>query len=367
MNRFFVLCYFVFLCLFSIFSYLFVDENFFPLHSIFSNFFQIHKNITTGVFVVFLIGFFFFYFYILQKIQAKLLKQKDLIKLIVISCIVLLFSYPAMLSFDIFNYIASAKVSFFYHENPYLVMPIEFTHDPLLLFTRAANKTALYGPVWILLTSIPYYMGLGNILLTVFTFKAFAQLWYVLTVFLLYKVTRSTLKTAFFALNPLVVIETLVSGHNDIVMMGLLLLAWYFFTQQKMIKGTCFFILSIGIKFATSILLPLFLVAHTQKIKNQKIIVWSVISMYAIFFLSSFREEIYAWYALWFLLPTSLIAGKNFLSIVGVSFSVGLLLRYIPYMLLDTYFSPTPQLKIIFTFLPVLLAGSIYFVKKRLW
>ena len=41
-------------------------------------------------------------------------------------------------------------------------MPIEIPNEPYLAFTRAANKTALYGPVWILLTAIPHLLGQGD-------------------------------------------------------------------------------------------------------------------------------------------------------------------------------------------------------------
>src|SRR5581483_4454944 len=88
-----------------------------------------------------------------------------------VSVSLLLLAYPTMLSFDIFNYIATAKVLFHYHENPYIIMPMEFIGDPLLHYTRAANKVALYAPFWIFITGSPYVLGFKNIFLILFNFK----------------------------------------------------------------------------------------------------------------------------------------------------------------------------------------------------
>ena len=132
----------------------------------------------------------------------------------------LIFSYPSF-SYDIFNYILTAKVAYLYKENPYVVMPIEIPNEPMLAYTRAANKLALYGPSWIILTSIPFMLGMGNIATQIVSFKLFVFLFYGAMVYLIFKKTKRLDQAMFFALNPLVFVETLVSGHNDIVMMAL--------------------------------------------------------------------------------------------------------------------------------------------------
>ena len=139
----------------------------------------------------------------------------------------MLLSYPAILSYDIFNYIGTSKVLFIYHENPYLQMPIEFIGDPILMFTRAANKVALYGPLWVFLSGIPYAISFGNYFVSVFVFKIFVSVFYVGIVYLIRKLTNSYFSILLFAANPLVIIETFVSGHNDVVMMFFALLAFY--------------------------------------------------------------------------------------------------------------------------------------------
>jgi hypothetical protein len=303
--------------------------------------------------------------------KNKKLTEKNIWLLIGISFIVLLFAYPAILSFDIFNYIATAKVTFFYHENPYIIMPIEFLHDPLLLFMHAGNKTALYGPFWIGLTSLPFGLGFGSFLLTLLQFKLFVALWYFGTLIVLKKLSKDIITVLLFALNPLVLIETMISGHNDMVMVCLFLLSFLFIKSKKTLLAVIFIILSILIKYTSIFLLPIFVYLIFKNIRKQtinwdKIFICSGVLMFIIFLLSAFREEIYPWYAIWFL-PFGFLQYKNkFLLAFCLVFSFGLLFRYVPFMLLGTYFGPTPIIKIIVTFVPPLLV-SFYFLSKKIW
>lgn len=359
MKKILILGYLIHLLLFSIFSYFFVDPNLIYLRNIYTGFAFDYRGITTFVYSLFILSFFIFYFLFLRLADKKLLNQKDLIILITVTIASLFFSYPALVSYDIFNYIATAKVSFYYFENPYLIMPIQFVNDPLLLFTHAANKTALYGPFWIILTSFPFMLGVGQFLITLFSFKLFVLIFYLLTLYLIYKFSKNTQDLILFALNPLVVFESLVGTHNDTVMMFFVLLSLYLFKNKKILFGIVFLLLSIFIKFATFFLIPVFIYLLIQKI-NKKEINWdkvfflASISMFIIFLLSSFREEIYPWYGIWFLVFIPFIK-NNFLKGFYLSLSFGLLLRYIPYMYLGTYFGPTPILKIILMLIPIFL------------
>lgn len=369
MKIFSLISYAIFIFLFALFSYLFIDPNFFYLQSFYTGFFQLHRGITTALFLLSIIIFFAFYFYFLHLPKSETINKKIII-IIGIPVVLFLFSYPAMLSFDIFNYIATAKVTFFYHENPYLIMPIELSNDPILRFMHAANKTALYAPFWILLTGIPYFFGLGNFLFTLFQFKLFTILFYLATIFLIWKMTKSSHKVLFFACNPLVIIETLVSGHNDISMMFLFLLGIYFIQSEKRIGALSAYILSIGIKYATGVLLPFLPFLLFKKLPKDQLFLWSTILMLVIFLLSPLREEIYPWYALWFLTPGTFLIDNKIVKYFLVSISFGLLLRYIPFMFFGTYFGPTPLLKILLMMLPIFTIatwfGLQYLLHKKI-
>jgi len=274
-----------------------------------------------------------------------------------------------MLSYDIFNYITTSKVLFFYHENPYLVMPIEFAGDSLLAFTHAANKIALYGPIWVSLTGIPYLFGFGNFILTLFSFKIFIIIFYFLTVFLVWKMSKNIISVILFSLNPLVVIETLVSGHNDIVMLFLALFSFFLLIKRKVFFAILFLALSILIKYSTILLLPIFSYALWKIIEKREvnwrtIFYFSALLMFVGFLLSPIREEIYPWYAIWFLSFIFLIPEKKILVFISIAFSFGLLFRYVPYMFFGTYAGLTPLFKLIATFTPASLVLLYFFYKK---
>src|SRR3990167_2891549 len=171
MKKLIIILYSAFLFSFTIFSYVFIDPNLSYLKDFYSGFALSNRLPTTFFYSLSVLIFFIFYGIFIYLGIKKKLNYKDVFTLIGVTAVILFFSYPAMLSYDIFNYIATSKVLFFYNENPYVVMPIEFLNEPFLSFTRATNKIALYGPVWIVLTGIPYFLGIGNFIVTLFSFK----------------------------------------------------------------------------------------------------------------------------------------------------------------------------------------------------
>lgn len=369
MKLFLIVLYSIFLSLFSIFSYTFIDPNLSYLKDLYSGFAFSYRLLTTIFYVTFVLISFIFYGIFVRLGVRKKIHAGEVFVLLSITFGILLFSYPAMLSYDIFNYIATSRVLFFYHENPYLVMPIEFIIDPLLSFTHAANKIALYGPIWVILTGVPYFLGFGNFVVNLFALKFLIGVFYLATAFLVWKISKSIMSLILFAFNPLVIIETLVSSHNDIVMIFLALLSFFLLMRKKILLGGLFLILSIFIKYTTVLLIPVFLFMIWKTIKKkeihfEKIYYYSCILMYIAFLLSPIREEIYPWYVVWFLPFIFLVIDNKFLINVSIVFSFSLLLRYVPYIFTGTYAGNTPALKEIISFgFPVLY--SLFYVFKK--
>jgi len=370
MKKLTVILYSVFLLLFTIFSYIFVDPNLSYFKNIYSGFAFSNRSLTTIFYTLFILIFFIFYGIFVYFGVKKKISLKEISVLFGITVVVLLLSYPAMLSYDIFNYIATSKVLFFYHENPYIVMPIEFMGDPLLAFTHAANKIALYGPVWITLTGIPYFLGFGNFIINLFALKFLAGVFYLTTIFIVWKISKNIISLILVAFNPLIVIETLISGHNDIVMIFLALLSFFLLAKKKIFLATLFFASAIFIKYTTALLLPVFLfivwkTITRKEIHFEKIFYYSSLLMYIAFLLSPIREEIYPWYAIWFLSFVFLVPNKKILLHTSIAFSFSLLFRYTPYMLTGTYAGLTPFAKEIISFTPPALVLIYYGLKKR--
>src|SRR3990167_6294564 len=355
----------------AILSFTFIDPNLGYLKNFYTGFAFSNRLAVTASYIILVAVLFFCFWIFLRLYKEKKLSKKETYFLIGFPAFLLL-SYPAMLSYDIFNYIFTSKVLFFYRENPYIMMPINFLGDPLLDFTRAANKTALYGPIWTLISAVPYYLGLGNFLLTMYLFKVFVAIFYFGTIYLIYKFTKNLENVLFFAFNPLVFIETFLSGHNDVVMMFLALLTFYFLKNKKIISSLFLLFASIFIKFASVFILPTFFLIiyknyKKREINYEKLFFQASILMLIIFYLSFLREEIYPWYAVWFLSFLSLTKITRTKFILVIVFSFSLMLRYIPFMYLGTYFGPTPIIKIAITFIPVSIFVFYYILRSKQW
>lgn len=371
MKKIFLLSYIFFLFLVVIFSYSFIDPNLFYLKRYVPDFLFFSPQVKTILYIAMVIIFFIFYGGWIFLLKRGVLKQREVFFGVYLTVALLFFSYSAMLSHDIFNYIATAKILFFYRENPYLIMPIEFLRDPLLLFMHAANKTALYGPLWILLTGVPYLLGLGNFILILFLFKGLVVTFFLGTVFLLKKMTKDTMGLALFVFNPLVVIETLISNHNDIVMMFFVILAFALFRKRRFFLSLLSLLLSILIKFATVFLIPVFLltlweVKRGKKVSEHRPFALGLLAMIIIFTLSPLREEMYPWYAIWLLVFLPFLYTRTVLRVLLIALSFGLLFRYVPYMFLLTHFGISPFLKVLVTLIPLIAVGLYYLVLKRI-
>ena len=353
------LLYIVFLGAIVIFSWGFIDPNF-PYQPFPQYFRYLHgeRLITTSVYIALLFTLFVFYKRLMQS------KLQEVWQYIWITVIVLFFAYPAFSS-DLFNYIATAKVSYFYRENPYVVMPIEIAREPMLSYLHAANKVALYGPSWIVLTWIPHYLGSGNIIATMVATKLLVVVFYLWLVRQIeYLSNGSAWSVSFFALNPLVVMETLVAVHQDVVMMALVIYSFTLLKKRRFFLSILFLAFSIFIKGATLFLVPVYALTMFGKIKN--VWFWASVSMILIFSLSPLREEMYPWYFIWVLTFVSLLPRRSFLVLVAIATSIGLELRITPYLYTWRWDGITPIVKQVVTIVPPALIALWYGFRKKI-
>jgi len=330
---------------------------------------------------------FFLYFVTLRKVARMELSRTRVASLVIGLAIIVGLSFP-LTSYDLFNYILTAKVTYHYHENPYLVMPIELIGEPGLAYTRAANKTALYGPTWIGASYIPHIFGGDTIWGQILAFKLFSSASYVAVAYLLFIISGSVAPVVWFALNPLVIIELLVNGHNDGLMMFICLSSYVVFLQKKRL-GTCIgfglLVLSSLVKGATLVLLPLmfwrqfpravaWVMPHTKKIHlttPQTVYFLSSLLLAVAFLVAGpMREELYPWYGVWCLTFASLLDDTRYGWYKGllIAGTVGLELRPIAYMIMGYYEGPGPLIRLLVTIVPVIgysmVSLSIFFKRK---
>lgn len=312
--------------------------------------------------------------YVCHLLMLKRYKNISAIKIAFLTSLILLFSYP-FLSHDFFNYLFDAKIITFYHQNPYLHKALDFPGDPWLRFMHWTHRTYPYGPSWLILTLIPSFLSFGKFILNMIFFKLLFLIFYCASVFYLSKIDKKA--GLFFATNPLVIIEGLISPHNDLIATSFAIIGicYLLFTKaqitqslKKLLKGDrsqnlfafIHFPLSAGIKYIT---LPALLLRPNRKSYLNKLAL--VLTILLIVYVS-YSGEIQPWYFL-----NLLIFLPYFPNILYKLqfFFFGLIMSYYPYIRLggwDTKEKVILKHQIIWVFfiINMIYLGLFYYGKR---
>ncbi len=325
-----------------------------------------NRPLSTVLYLGILIWLFVWYVFTVWATVKQRLSAGQIWRLVGAVTFLLVFSYPAF-SYDIFNYMFSAKTVVFYHKNPYVVIPLEFTgYEPWLSFMRWTHLPTAYTPLWILLTLPFYVLGLGTFILTLWSFKILAALFYLGTVLGIKRfLDRAAPKYALtgmivFALNPLVLVESLVSAHNDIVMMCLAVWGLVLLQERKRFSGLLVVSLSVAMKLMTVFLLPVFVLKWKR---------WMLLMlMFTGFVLVQFQRSVLPWYFLWVIPFVALLPESVPVFIVSLGFSIGLLLRYAAPIYYGNWNAPVPTIELWVTWIPVgiaVLLAAVWFIIQK--
>ncbi len=183
---------------------------------------------------------------------------------------------PPIFSGDLHEYLMRGRILGVYHENPYLV-PHDFPNDPFYPLTVWVGLHKLpenYGPVWALTQCVMPTIFRDSYFLSVFSFKLFMMLFMAGSVWLFHRICRKVSPanagwlTAFYALNPNLLNQTLVDGHNDIVMVFWILCGFYLLLTGRYFRAVAAATLAVLVKFTTVFFLAamgLFRFRHCEK------------------------------------------------------------------------------------------------------
>lgn len=317
-----------------------------------------NRPLSTMLYLFIICMAFLLYGIVLKLCTSGKIKSKYFYGAIIAVSLLCVFSYPAF-SHDIFNYMFDARIVTKYGQNPYLFKAVDFPDDLWTRFMHWTHRTYPYGPLWIFLTLPFSYLGLEKFVLTLFNFKVMFLLFHLGNVYLIGKITKSVAATAFYAFNPLVLIESVVSPHNESVMLFFLLAAIYF----RQMKNTLLFLVSLIasglVKYVTFILLPLFIFSTFVKKIQQKAFIKTafILLLIAVLYLSTARE-MYPWYFVTLLGAGSLIP-SNGIKLILIFLSFGLLLRYAPYLYAGSYPPWVGQMQNQLLVIPVLFGALL--------
>jgi hypothetical protein len=179
--------------------------------------------------------------------------------------------YPATNS-DLFHYAMEGRVLWVHHHNPFTVAPWAYPQDPFYGPSGNVDETYMvwndlpspYGPAWAVLTAVPLLAGHGGLIATYIAFKVVAVAFYLLAAVVIFHAVRFLRPgqewgaVVLWSWNPLVLMYVAGNGANDVIMMGLALLALYLALRQRWRGAFPVLALATLVKFVTALLVPLF-------------------------------------------------------------------------------------------------------------
>ena len=345
-----------------------------------------NRPLATAIYVIFLAIAFSFFAVNLWLFHKSRIGEKYLKCSVVLNTLILIFAYP-YLSSDLFNYIFDAKIIVQYHTNPYTHKPLDFEGDEWLRFMRWVHRYSPYGPLWLLLSTIPAALGFGKFILNFLAFKIFIGLFHLFNSYLIFNILKKIdkknilLGTAFYALNPLFLIEGVANAHNDVVLTSFLILIIYFYVKNNKVKSFVLLILGTLIKYIPILNLPWLILAtlEKKKVNYEKIIFLSLATMAIFTFIfstfsikvpfvpvGSTQVQFQPWYLFW-TLPYIALLPRYSLLILGVLISFGVSFRYLPFLFYGDWSHPHTILFMqTVTILPLVLGLIVVAIQKNL-
>ena len=208
------------------------------------------------------------------------------IKNILITAFVVGMAFVATLpntSKDVFFYMGNGRLIDKYDENPYItsiseVKDIDSTDSILRTVGDQSEYKFVYGPAFLTICGLLSKISLSSVSMFLYEFKILNLIAYLITTYLIYKLTKKKKLTIAFCFNPLVLLEVLVNCHNDIfvvlfALIGILLVKEAEKTRKKsflkseitFICALMFIVFSALIKYIAILILPFVIIYRLRK------------------------------------------------------------------------------------------------------
>ena len=261
-----------------------------------------------------------------------------------------------------------------YQVDPHRQVAVDFP-DPMVGFMRNIHTPAPYFYGWTIISLVPFLLGFNRIFPEIISFKFFSVFFFFLTFWLLKKILQKlkfkniNQRLVLFLLNPLILIEVIGVGHNDLVMMAPALASFYFLIRLKKEKKIKFFLCSIfyvlcsiSIKYATIVLLPLFIIWYLKP-KKIDLGLWGAVLLFLLPFIRPL-EQLHSWYLIWPL--TWIFLSKKIKTLYFFIFlSFFALLRYAPYIWYGNWDPPVVNLRLLVYFLVPFISLPLFLKRKN--
>lgn len=206
---------------------------------------------------------------------------------------------PPFLSRDVFSYSFHGRAMSVYRENPYLLVPSLRSHDVFYPLIGWNNNASVYGPVFNYLSCVITKVAGENVAASVLLFKLVAFFSFAACLPLVHNLTRrlkpgsENMALLTCAWCPVLVTHVLGGGHNDILMIALVLAGYLLYRKGYLLTGLVVVLLGALVKATAALALaPLFVLyvrdtsGATLKrfLKGAAVLGGAALALYAPFF-----------------------------------------------------------------------------------
>lgn len=212
-----------------------------------------------------------------KKVKSNKVSQGEIIKWSIIFSVIMTFSIPSHSS-DLYGYIARGAQQTLYNQNPYLntISEIqEYDTNPSFFNFMWPKQPTTYGPVFIYITKLTVLLSNNNFFVSLINFKLLNLTFFLLLILFVLKLNDSK-NTYLLTWNPLILIQGLWNGHNDLLSGVLIFLGVYLLMKSNYFWSIFCLIVAGGIKYVSFLAIPL-LFFHCLKNKVGKNVYLNII------------------------------------------------------------------------------------------
>jgi alpha-1,6-mannosyltransferase len=166
---------------------------------------------------------------------------------------------PPILSTDVFSYLAYGRLGALYHVNPYLHGP-NWIQDPLNSFVghNWITTPTVYGPLF---TFLGYILAPLDVAASLMAYKLLAAVSSLIVVVLVWssaglRGVNQVRAIALVGLNPVTIFYGIGGGHNDLLMLALVMGAVYLLLRQRETASGALIVAAAAVKLTGGLLLP---------------------------------------------------------------------------------------------------------------
>jgi hypothetical protein len=173
---------------------------------------------------------------------------------------------PALLSQDVFSYIAYARLGVAHHLNPYTHTPLDISADPGFTHAGSIDAVSAYGPLFTILTyplsplGVPAAFWILKLVASVCSLGVVALVWAAAR-----RLGRDPLWAALaVGLNPLVLVHVVGGAHNEALVVLVTMAGVLVWLGARKTTGVVIATAATGIKASAGLVVP-FLVAADRR------------------------------------------------------------------------------------------------------